>query len=248
MNSGGKDSMASTIICYENGIKLDGVVIAEVMFSHARNISGEHPKHIEWLYNIAIPKIENDFGYKVIIVKSKKDYIAEFNGRFTRSKHPERNGKKHGFVLGGNRCALKRDCKIRPLSAWCKQQGEFEQILGIAADETERLKSMHLEKNKRSVLEEFGITEAMTYEIDRKYGLLSPFYDTGRKRQGCWFCPNCSIGEFAEFKREYPELWDELRIMSQDPEICSPCFKYNKTFHDVEQDIEKWFKKNSCTF
>ena len=56
--SGGKDSTASIIICYENGIHLDGIIMSEVMFDHSRNISGENPKHIEWVYNVAIPIIE----------------------------------------------------------------------------------------------------------------------------------------------------------------------------------------------
>lgn len=93
MCSGGKDSMASAIICYENGIHLDGVVIAEIMFSHKKNISAEHPKHVEWLYNTAIPTLENKFGYKCIVLKSEKDYISEFNTIITKSKHEHRNGK-----------------------------------------------------------------------------------------------------------------------------------------------------------
>ena len=52
--SGGKDSSASIAICHENGIQLDGIVFCEVMFDNARNISGENPKHIEWVYNTAI--------------------------------------------------------------------------------------------------------------------------------------------------------------------------------------------------
>lgn len=66
--SGGKDSTASIIICHEQGIPIDGVVMSEVMFDHSRNISGEHPEHIKWVYEVAIPKIERDFGYKVIVL------------------------------------------------------------------------------------------------------------------------------------------------------------------------------------
>ena len=66
--SGGKDSTASIIVCHENGIKVDGVVMSEVMFDHSRNISGENPRHIQWVYNVAIPIIEKVFGYKVIVL------------------------------------------------------------------------------------------------------------------------------------------------------------------------------------
>jgi hypothetical protein len=239
MCSGGKDSMASVILCYENGIQLDGVVIAEIMFSHEKNISAEHPKHVEWLYNIAIPTIESKFGYKVIVLKSPTDYVGYFNDRVVRSGHEERIGKKHGFVLGGNMCALKRDCKIKVLNEWCKEQGEFEKILGIAYDEPKRLASMHSQKYARSILEEHKVTEAMAFDIDKKYNLLSPFYDLGRKRQGCWFCPNCSMNEFAEFAKSYPNLWEELRALSQDTETVSKNFKYDRTFQSVDDEVNE---------
>jgi hypothetical protein len=238
MCSGGKDSMASAIVCYENGIHLDGVVIAEIMFSHEKNISAEHPKHAEWLHNVAIPLMQNKFGFEVIVLRGKTDYLNYYHGRVQRSKVSGRIGKKRGFVLGGNMCALKRDCKISVLNAWCKQQGEFEKIIGIAADEAERLASLHKQKNARSVLEEYAIAEAMTYGIDRKYNLLSPYYDLGIKRQGCWFCPNCSIKQFAMFAKEYPELWEELRTMSEDTETVSNKFKYDMTFEMVDHEVE----------
>ena len=79
--SGGKDSSASIVVCYENNIHIDAVVMSEVMFDHLRNISGENPKHIKWVYEVAIPIIEKKFGYKVIIVKDKSDYIKEFSGK-----------------------------------------------------------------------------------------------------------------------------------------------------------------------
>lgn len=236
MCSGGKDSMASAILCYENGIHLDGVVIAEVMFSNARNISAEHPKHAEWLHNIAIPTLENKFGFPVILLRSDKDYEKLFHRRIVRSKIPERNGAKWGFVLA-SMCYLKHYCKINDLDGWAKAQGECEKILGIAYDEPERLISMHKQKNARSVLEEFKITEAMAYDIDRKYNLLSPFYSSGRKRQGCWFCPNQSVKEMAMFAKEYPDLWNELRIMSKDTELVSENFKFGRTFQSVDDEI-----------
>lgn len=239
MCSGGKDSMASAILCHKKGIHLDGIVTAEIMFSHEKNISAEHPDHIKWFYEIAKPTLEEQFGYKVIVLKSDKDYIASFNYRVTeRTKHPERIGKKRGFVLGGNMCDLKKDCKINVLNKWCKAQGEFIKILGIAYDEKERLASLHKQKNAWSILEQETITEAMTYDICREYNLLSPHYSSGRSRQGCWFCPNASIKAMAQFAKEYPTYWNELRILSQDEELVTKGFKYTRTFASVDAEIE----------
>lgn len=236
--SGGKDSSASIIVCHEQGIHIDGIITAEVMFSHDLNISAEHPEHTRWLHEIAIPKIETEFGYPVTVLKSQDDYVSLFNKRVYRTKVPVRYGKKRGFVLGGNACYLKRDCKIAVLEKWSREQGDFENIVGIAADEVDRLEYMNSHfPNRRSVLAEFNIVEADTYELCRKYDLLSPFYDSGRKRQGCWFCPNCKLEEMADIKHNYPELWEQLRILDSDPEKISECFKYKKTFSEIDAMI-----------
>lgn len=64
MCSGGKDSMATIVLAKEHGIKVDGVVIAEVMFDLKRNISAENPIHAKWLHEVAIPKIEKWGGIR----------------------------------------------------------------------------------------------------------------------------------------------------------------------------------------
>lgn len=236
--SGGKDSTASIIVCYENGIKVDGVVMSEVMFDHSRNISGENPRHIQWIYNVAIPIIEKVFGYKVIVLRDKSDYVQEFNHRVgVRSKHKERIGKKRGWFIGGM-CIGNDRLKMRPLRKFFKGIGKCEKIVGIAYDEQVRLrKKIMQEGGERSVLAEYQITEEMTYDICRKYNLLSPTYDD-KSRGGCWFCPNQSINEFATLKREYPQLWNELKILAKDKEIVSQGFKWGQTFEDVESQID----------
>ena len=175
MWSGGKDSTASIILCYEKGIPLDGVVMSEVMFDHSRGISGENPKHIKWVYETAIPTIEQKLGFKVYVVRDKSDYMQEFHAKVLDSKkHPERNGKKRGFFIGGM-CAGNDRLKMRPLRRFIAQQGgDVEQIVGIAADEPKRLQ--RLKNGKRSILAELGVVEQDTYEICEKYGLLSPTY------------------------------------------------------------------------
>lgn len=64
----GKDSIATILLALENNEPLDRVVFVEVMFDHSRNISGEDPEHIEWVYNVAIPKLES-MGVKVAVAQ-----------------------------------------------------------------------------------------------------------------------------------------------------------------------------------
>ena len=73
----GKDSIATILLALENNEPLDRVVFCEVMFDHSRNISGEIPEHIEWIYSTAIPKLET-MGVKVDVVKSERDYLYFF--------------------------------------------------------------------------------------------------------------------------------------------------------------------------
>jgi predicted nucleotidyltransferase len=42
----------------------------------------------------------------------------------------------------------------------------------------------------------------------------------------------------AQFAKEYPAYWNELRILAQDEETVSKCFKYNRTFASVDREIE----------
>lgn len=235
MWSGGKDSTASIILCHELGIPIDGVVMSEVMFDHKRGISGENPKHIKWVYEVAIPIIEQVLGFKVYVVRDKSDYMQEFHCLVKGSKkHPERNGKKRGFFIGGM-CLGNDRLKMRPLRKFIAAHGkEVEQIVGIAADEPKRL--ARLKKGRRSVLAENGIVEDMTYGMCRKYNLLSPTYDD-KARGGCWFCPNQNAREFATLKKEYPELWEELRTMAETPNLVSKGFRYSKTFWEVEREV-----------
>jgi tRNA(Ile)-lysidine synthase TilS/MesJ len=49
----GKDSIATVILAHLHNEPLDLIVFSEVMFDE--NISGEHPLHIDFIYNKAIP-------------------------------------------------------------------------------------------------------------------------------------------------------------------------------------------------
>lgn len=105
----GKDSIATILLALENNEPLDRVVFSEVMFDISRNISGEIPEHIEWIYSTAIPKLEQ-MGVKVDIVRADTDYMYWFhhipNGKY--------KCKKEGFLIGGM-CKLNSMCKVRPI-------------------------------------------------------------------------------------------------------------------------------------
>ena len=59
----------------------------------------------------------------------------------------------------------------------------------------------------------------------------------GGNRNGCWFCPSVRIKDLARFKLAHPDLWNELKILSRTPNLCSYGFKYGMTVEEVDRQI-----------
>ena len=174
--SGGKDSMASIILAHEHGEPLDLVIFCEVMFD--QEISGELPEHIAFIKEKCIP-IFNEWGYETKILHAEKTYMDCFNHVLEKSKYPERIGKRAGFPMAG-KCWANRDLKVKPINDFFKSMDpeQITQYIGIAADEPKRLERLKSGKPRKiSLLEKYGYTEKMAFELCEKYGLLSPIYD-----------------------------------------------------------------------
>ena len=105
------------------------------------------------------------------------------------------------------------------------------QVVGIAADETKRIERKTV-NGKYLPLVEYGVNESEVFDICRENGLLSPAYNKGRERLGCWFCHNQRINELRRLRKEYPDLWE--RLMELD--TISPCrFTRRETLHDFDK-------------
>lgn len=235
--SGGKDSTASVILDHISGGPPSTIIFSEVMFDLNRGISGELPEHIDFVKNKAKPLFES-WGYKVEIVHSDMDYMRCFYHVISRSKHKERNGKYSAWPMGG-RCRINSCAKLKPIHDFYKQFAatEYTQYIGIAVNEPERLERLK-GTNKISLLEKYGYTEEMAYDLCKKYDLLSPTYEIA-KRGGCWFCPNQGYAVFAYVREKYPELWQELRELDKVENVVSHSFKYGKTLSEVEALIDE---------
>lgn len=211
--SGGKDSAATVILAHEHDEPLDEIIFVEVMYSET--VSGELPEHINFIKNVAFPLFEK-WGYKTRILRSKKNYLDIFHHVLEKSACPERIGKKAGFPMSG-RCAINRDCKVKPIRDYIatKDNASLIQYIGIATDESERL--ARLGKNKLSLLAKYGYTEKMARDKAAEYGLLSPCYGYST-RGGCWFCPNAGIVELLHLRSKHRELWNELLNLEEIPD------------------------------
>lgn len=219
------------------GEPLDIIVFSEVMFDKAKNISGENPEHIKFIMEKAKPLFES-WGYEVKILRADKDYLDCFYHIIEKPrKHPEHKGMYFGFPTNGL-CGIKRDCKEKPIKDFYKSIKEpYIQYVGICADEPKRLKSMHKDETKVSLLEKYGYTEQMAKEKCEEYGLLSPCYDLS-KRGGCWFCPNAKCAEHRKIRELDKNTWDRFVALEKEKNLANPKWNvYGDTLEIREQKL-----------
>lgn len=240
----GKDSIATILLALENNEPLDRVVFAEVMFDHERGISGEIPEHIDWIYNIAIPKLA-EMGVKVDVVRAKKDYVSLCRQVLKSGKN---KGKYYG-IQNSRPCYANSDLKIAPIRKYLnklKKEYNVVQYVGIAIDEPKRLERLR-GTNKVSLLEKYGYTEQDARVKCEDYGLLSPQY-RGGYRGGCFFCFFAEIDRYINIRRNYPHYWQALKDLYY--ETKSQSFKYSKTLEQVERemDIKEWEEQQPTLF
>ncbi len=241
--SGGKDSTATIILAHELGLPIDLIIISIPFFDKERGIYAERSDVIDWIKNTAKPIFES-WGYPVKIVSSDKDYLYYFwKIREKSEKHPEHIGKYYGFLIGGA-CVFQQE-KVRPIKQYLapfKRRYEIKEYVGICFDEPKRLDRVHNRKDQISLLEQQKKTQNDAKMKCAEYGLLSPTYTEGRKRGGCWFCPNQSIAELAALKQTDPGKWNELEVLSREKNTVSRGFKYGVPFEEINEKVDVYIE------
>ena len=222
----GKDSLATILLALKHREPLDEAVYCEVMFD--RDISGEVPEHRDFIYGTAIPALEQ-MGVRIVVLRSEKTYVDLFTGRITRGP---KKGMVRSFPICG-RCAVQRDCKIRPIRQYQKTlPPNTVQYIGIAKDEQERL--MRLEDGRQiSLLAKYNFTEQDAKQLCRQAGLLSPVY-AFTDRGGCWFCPNAKRKELRHLYDHHPELWARMLELQALPGKVTEKFNRTQRFSDID--------------
>lgn len=229
--SGGKDSICTIILDHLYEHKITKIYYCEVMFND--EISAEYPEHIDFIKNRMIPVFE-DWGYEVVYLKSEKTFLDCFY--HVRGERSKNNGKYVGFMLSGH-CDVQGKCKLHTIRKYLRSLKEdYVEVLGIAVDEPERLNTAH-EKGQVSLLEKYGYTERDALELCRKYDLLSPIYHI-MKRSGCFFCPNCTVGQLRFLYKRHRDLFMELVRLEQEPNKVSDTFCYGKTYQSYLERFE----------
>jgi 3'-phosphoadenosine 5'-phosphosulfate sulfotransferase (PAPS reductase)/FAD synthetase len=243
----GKDSIATLLLALEHGEPLDAVIYVECMFDHERGISLEEPRHIRWIYDVAIPRLK-ELGVDVIVLRDESDYVKEFHRKVS-------SGKRYGLLRAfpmGSRCHIQRNLKLRPINkfyrdGFLKDGFNIVSYVGIAIDEVERVASLGKSESarvkKESLLVKYGYTETMALLKCHEYGLLSPIYFSGSGRNGCWCCPNKHVSQFVSLRNNNPELWGELKLLDEIPNKCSDRFRYDQSLSDLERNMDDWMDR-----
>lgn len=201
-----------------------------------KNISGELPEHMDFIKNKCIPLFES-WGYPVKILHADLTYMDIFLRQPTRGKHFG-SGKITGFPMSG-KCQINRSIKVLPIKNFLKNfDDDFVQYIGIASDELKRLE--RLTENKFSLLQKYNVTEKESYELCKKYHLLSPIYNFS-DRGGCWFCPNTKEKELYNLYLNHSDLWKKLMELENNKSLVNCYFNAFKKMRI--HDWNDWFEE-----
>jgi 3'-phosphoadenosine 5'-phosphosulfate sulfotransferase (PAPS reductase)/FAD synthetase len=211
--SGGKDSTAMVLRLIELGERLDEVICCDTTMEFPAMY-----KHIE-----KIKRTVEVAGIKFTMLKPEHDFEFyliehEVNKRKMPKNPPEKFIGVQGYGWPGHmsRWCTKR-LKTGLIDAYLRelyQRYNVIQYIGIAADETYRLKRKNNQAtNMRFPLVEWGWSEERAMQYCRRYGYewegLYDIFD----RVSCWCCPLQSLAELRKLRKFFPELWEKLLFL-----------------------------------
>lgn len=209
--SGGKDSTAAVLLHLEAGHSVTAVCYVPMFDETTPLITRIHYEFLER----AAAKLRV-LGAVVQFVHGMT-YVDFVTYKITRGKN---KGKTMGFpcYLTG-KCNFRVYSKAKALSSEELEKYDYEDI-GIAADEIAR--HGQLTERKRSILVENDYSEEDARHICIEYGLLSPLYASGIKRDGCALCPHAKPEVRQMWFNDYPHVVPKLRSLQQIVRIERP--------------------------
>lgn len=206
--------MAQTIELIKRGYPLHETVYVDIKFN--RDINGEHPIMAEW-----IPKAEDilkrEFGITVKHLTAKHTFEEYFYKVKQRGTHI---GERYGFPFTIGAWCNSR-LKLNVISKYINSlKDTVTEYVGIAYDEPIRYARLQRKNSSKltylSPLYDLQITEKQAFEICRCYNLISPKYEYGGSRSGCWFCVKQSLTDLYKLYKDYPSYFKRLMEMEKE--------------------------------
>lgn len=194
--SGGKDSTAMLLLMIEKGMKIDEIIFCDTGKEFPEMY--EHIKQVEKYIKRSITKLKATKTFDFLMFRHKK----------TKGKNKGQKG--YSWPDFKNRwCTSKLKTEI--ISKHLKKYAgeEIIEYVGIAADETKRI------KGKKYPLVEWQMTERECLEYCYKKGFFWNGLYEKFSRVSCWCCPLKSLKELKVIWKEYPNLWKQLENMDK---------------------------------
>lgn len=228
----GKDSLACLGAMEELGIPIHRIVHAELWATDS--IPADLPPMVEFKKK-ADEIILKRYGIAVEHFRSKWTYESYF--------YKKRGEKaKYAGVINGFPMQRRNWCVGRLKTEVIDQMNtDGLSVIGIAADEPERIERHIKKPNVILPLVDVGWTEKDCWDWCEKNDLLSPIYTTAT-RGGCWFCHNQGVDQLRLLRMNYPDLWCLLMKWDADsPVVFKPnghtVHDYDRRFHMEEEGM-----------
>lgn len=197
--SGGKDSTATIIACIKYNVPIEVINYVRMMYDD------DLPATLPIMTNFVdrcIDRLVNQYKIKVNVIKSETCKKNVCDKVYKRSKYEDMNGTRYTLAkLLRGRCKF-QDYKGKALD---KIKQTEHTMIGYCIDEKERYHRLK-HPYQESILCTLGIDQSKAIHICKVNNMLSPLYDLGISRDGCFFCPNCKRKEIDYIKENYPEL------------------------------------------
>ena len=154
-------------------------------------------------------------------------------------ERPVNEGKPNehcGYSWCGGRCRWGTTEKLKALDKYCRGAVVY---VGIAHDETDRLKKEHA-PNKRFPLADWKICEGEALIYCYQHGFW--WEEGGRHlyahldRVSCWCCTNKNLKELRHYHRYLPEYWERLKELQRQTD--RPMKGAGKSVFDLEEKFK----------
>lgn len=197
--SWGKDSLAMLLRILNENKPLDEVVFYD---------TGMEFQAIYSTRDKALPLLESH-GVLYTELHPENPFLYDMLDR------PVKGRERTGYGWCGGLCRWGTAHKCTAMDKYKLQHNDIVEYIGIAADETRRI------KNKVYPLVTWGMTEAdcLKYCYSRGYEWIEDggagavrLYDI-LDRVSCWCCCNKNIKELRNIYRFLPEYWQKLRYL-----------------------------------
>lgn len=241
--SGGKDSTAMLLRLLELNEQIDEVACCDTY--------KEFPAMYEHIAKIK--KVVEDKGILFTLLKHERTFDEWMFEYQPKRRTPEIFKARYGDAKGKGWATFRNrwctgELKIKFMNRYFKElnkQYEVIRYMGIAADEQKRLQRENQQETcYKYPLVEWGWTEAdcLSYCYSLGYdwgGLYEQF-----KRVSCWCCPLQPLDALRTLRKEYPELWEELKDMDK---RTWQCFRPDYSVEELDKRFEleeEWINKN----